>query len=91
MNWFTLSFIIGIIFVIVGIVFLVLGTTVAAIVGLAIGAGFLALDFNPTTSIKEEFTGLKKEVLIKKILGVIILLVAIALFILEIGQQTGMF
>jgi len=85
MNWFTLSLIIGLIFVIVGIVFLVTGEPIAAVVGLAIGAGFLAVDFNPTTSIKNEFVGLKTEELIKKVLGIVILLVALVLFIIELG------
>ncbi len=85
MNWFTLSLIIGLIFIIAGIIFLITEDTVAGILGLALGAGFLALDFKPTTSIKSEFSGLKTEELIKKVLGIIILIVAVVLFIIEIG------
>jgi hypothetical protein len=91
MNWFTLSLIAGIIFVIIGIVILIFGETVAAIVCFAIGAGFLALDFNPATSMKSEFSGLTKEELVKKILGVIILVAALTLFIIEIQQHISIF
>jgi len=85
MNWFNISLIIGLLIVITGIVFLVLGENVAAIVGLAIGAGFLAIDFRPTTSVKSEFSGLNTAELIKKVLGIIILIVAVVLFVIEIG------
>ncbi len=91
MNWFTISLIIGIIFVIIGIVTLVMGESVGAIVALAIGAGFLALDFKPVISIKDEFSGLQTIELVKKLLGVIVLLVALILFINEIQQHLGIF
>jgi len=91
MNWFTISLIIGIIFVIIGIVILVMGESVGAIVALAIGAGFLAFDFKPVISIKDEFSGLQTIELVKKLLGVIVLLVALILFINEIQQHLGIF
>lgn len=91
MNWFTISLILGIVFVIIGIITLIMGVSVGAIVALAIGAGFLSLDFKPASSIKDEFSGLQTIELIKKLVGIIVLLVALILFINEIQQHLGIF
>lgn len=91
MNWFIFSFILGGILVIIGIVLIVLQEPVGAIVALAIGAGFLALDFKPTTSIIGEFQGLTTQQLIKKVLGAVFIIVALVLFVVEIQRQIGTF
>jgi hypothetical protein len=91
MNWFIFSFILGGILVILGIVLLILQEPVGAIIAFAIGAGFLALDFKPTTSIMGEFRGLTTQQLIKKILGAIFIIAALVLFVMEIQRQIGIF
>lgn len=89
MNWYTLSLIAGIVFVIVGIVVLTTGETIAGVMFLAVGAAFLALDLDP--SHQGEFSGLSKELLIKKLLGVVALVAAFVIFILEVGRNLGWF
>lgn len=84
MNWFTFSLIAGIVFVLAGIGLLFTGENVASIVCFAIGAGFFGLDFRPTEAGKSEFSGLPKDLFIKKILGVVVLIAALVLFSVEI-------
>lgn len=91
MNWFIFSFILGGILVILGIVLFILQEPVGAIVAFAVGAGFLALDFKPTTSILDEFRGLTPQQLIKKILGAVFIIFALVLFVVEIQRQIGIF
>jgi hypothetical protein len=90
MNWFTLSLIAGIIFVVLGIALLLFhADMMATILCLGLGGAFLGLDLSPNS--KSEFSGVPKEVFIKKIFGIVILVVAIVLFVIEIGRSIGLF
>jgi hypothetical protein len=87
MNWFNLTLIAGIVLTILGIIFIITGSIMAAIIFLLIGAAFLALDYSPESN--HEFSGISRDVLIKKILGIVVLIGAGVLFILEVGKNMG--
>jgi hypothetical protein len=89
MNWYRLSLISGLALFLIGIVVLLLGERIAAALLFAVGAAFLAFDLTPAT--KGEFTDITREVLVKKLLGILLLVAATVLFVLHLGYTRAWF